>query len=198
MKTKKEFINEVVSRCIGTVKDSILQEITTEKGKTFYFYIDKANGLVEIRHKGKYTDINTFSLRTAYNYAKDICEYYLGIDETDITDDRLNSLNKGISAWYNMTGDIIDNVKAWFKKNPDSVVEINIPNSMYFIIDLERKVVFKYIKEDKGQILVGVSEPVYHDDQIFDWYDHEIDFDTVLQDAITVADIMTEFYNNTK
>ena len=201
MKTKKEFINDIYFECKAAIDDDSTQEVSNEEGKTlFTFYLDEGNETIKVRIDGEYKDLlNELDEETAFRYAKDICENYLYMIPEDIFDERVDNLEKGISAWYELTGKVMDDVKAWFKDHPNDVVDIDLPNDMYFIIALERKVIFKYVTTGKdGKILVGVSEPVYHDDQIFDWYEHDIDFEYVLQDAITVSDLMHEFYENTR
>lgn len=201
MKTKKEFIEDVYFQCKSVMENGAVQKVTNNKRKIlFKFYLDEGNETLQVYHDGGYKDLfNELDENTAFEYAKSICVEYLGRDMEEFSDERVDNLEKGISAWYELTGKVMNDVNAWFKDHPNDVVDIDLPNSMYFIIALERKVIFKDVKlGKKGDILVGVSEPVYHDDQILDWYNHDIDFEYVLQDAITVSDLMHEFYENTR
>lgn len=201
MKTKKEFIDEIYFGCKSAIDDDSIQEVNNKEGENlFTFYLDEDNETLKIWIDGEYRSIYEIDEETAYLYARDICNEYLYMDADEVSDDRTAMLEKGIEDWYDMTGKVIDSVKKYFNTHKTvPCVEINLPNNFYFLIVLERKVIFKYIRMDKeGKIVCGISEPVYHDDQIFDWYNHEIDFENVLQDAITLSDIMHEFYVNTR
>lgn len=200
MKTKKEFIKGVYFQCKPVMKNGVVEEVTNKGEILFKFYLDEENETLKVYHEDSYKDLfNELDESTAFEYAKSILTEYLGMDVEEFSDDRVSYLEKGISSWYNTVERCTKDVESFFKNNKKTrTVEINLPKSLYFLIGLERKVVFKYIGINKeGKLIAGISEPIYHDDQIFDWYEHEIDFEYVLQDAITVSDVMHEFYANT-
>ena len=201
MKTKKEFIEDVYFQCKPVMEDGVVEEVTNNENEIlFKFYLDEGNETLQVYHEGGYKDLfNELDENTAFEYAKSILTEYLGMEVEEFSDERVSYLEKGISSWYDTVERCTIDVESFFKKNKRiRTVEINLPNDLYFLIGLERKVIFKYIGVNKeGKLIAGVSEPVYHDDQIFDWYDHEIDFENVLQDAITLSDVMHEFYANT-
>jgi hypothetical protein len=201
MKTKRQFINDIYFQCKAVLKDDSEQKIyTLDDNVALIFYLDEGNETIKVSIDGEYKDLlNELDEETAFRYAKMICEDYLGLPAENIMDERIADLEKGILAWYTMTATITHNVREWFKRHPNNIVKINLQNDIYFIMALEKRVMFRYIKAgEKDQIVVGVSECVYHDNQFCDWFDHEISFDYVLQDAITVSDLMHEFYENTK
>ena len=201
MKTKKEFIEDVYFQCKSVMENGAVQKVTNNKGKIlFKFYLDEGNETLQVYHEDGYKNLfNELDENTAFEYAKSIWVEYLGRDMEEFPDERVSALEKGISSWYETVERCTKDVESFFKKNKKiRTVEIDLPNDLYFLIGLERKVIFKYIGVNKeGKLIAGVSEPVYHDDQILDWYNYEIDFEYILQDAITLSDVMHEFYANT-
>ena len=110
-------------------------------------------------------------------------------------------LEKGLSSWYTMIGQCEKDVKEYFKEHPYDIVNVNLPNDKYHIISLGRSVEIRYIKkkdEFHDDIVVGVCEPIYVDEQFVTWYEHEIEFINVFQDAIILSDVMQCFYEETE
>lgn len=199
MKTKRQFIEEIYFECKSTLTDGDIVAVEHE-GTKLRFYLDEGNETLQVLNKGKeFRSIFHIEEGEAYDCAKAICEGYFGMEAGNVSDERFSVLEKGIKAWYDLTSKATDDVKKFFESHKDVVIDIDLGNDRYFLISLERKVMFKYIRmNDDGHIMVGISEPVYFDNQIYEYYDHEIDMENVFQDAVVLFDVMSEFYKNTR
>lgn len=199
MKTKRQFIESIYFSCKSILTDGDIVDVEHD-GMKLRFYLDEGNETLQVLNKGKeFRSIFHIEECEAYACAKAICEGYLGTDAGDVSDERFTDLERGIKAWYDLTLKVADDVKKFFESHKDAVIDIDLGNDRYFLISLERKVMFKYIRmNDDGNIMVGISEPVYFDGQIYEYYDHEIDFENAFQDPIVLFDVMSEFYKNTR
>lgn len=138
MKTKREFINDIYFKCKATIDDDSTQEVTDENGNTmFTFYLDEGNETIKVCIDGEYKDLlNELDEETAFRYANDIRGGYHCLIADDTSDKRVDNLEKGISAWYELIGKTMDkamdDMRAWVKDHPDDVVDIDLPKKYVF------------------------------------------------------------------
>ena len=198
MKTKFDLVDKIVNSCKGLVSDDVVDIKNPDGRVLFSFMVDLENKTILVSDETHdWVDIRKLDSGTGSEYTEAICRDFLPCEPDQFPSDNICKLELGIGEWYSLVAECERDIRKYLKEVSPRV-DVDLHNDMYTFIATRRDAIIKYVRMKGRDIVIGVSEPVFHNGTIVDWKDSEIDFCNLFQDPVVLSDFMHEFYAETE